>query len=139
MNRRSFLKILGIGAGAVAVAPAMTYAPTYKGKVHQLCYQIASNKVHPLDGCLLLADLKDESNHRCGSSKEFADALKCCPNDYFDVVVDKCAYYVLGDDTAYGRLREARQRIPLRSRTTPNCSKYASKDYRTIKKYFGRA
>ena len=125
MNRRKFLKIFGVGSAiigtGVITAIGMSISPEqdFTNRVHKLCKRIANDRIHPLDGTLLLSDLKEEN------SSLFITSLKASPADTRGVV-KRCAKYVLVDEpsdepteTMFRKLQKARRNVPLRSRAEP--------------------
>ena len=86
----------------------------YKQLILDTADAIASNKIHPFDGCLILSDC-DEALGK----KEFGRILRA-HDSFADVCHKGIAFISDGPNSLYHQLREKRKETPLAERTKPN-------------------
>ncbi|MCP3685929.1 MAG: hypothetical protein GY861_25055 [bacterium] len=133
MTRRTFLQVTGTGAvgatmiGSVGADVVSSYELGFRDRLIGVNRNIMRDKIHPIDGLLILSDLKEENK------KLFVTYIK--KDENFQIVVHKCSAYILDADEqsvtgrlrgdgaknrAFRKLQNARAQIPLKDRPTPN-------------------
>jgi hypothetical protein len=122
-SRRSFLKVLGVGGVAVAIPTKLLVDNSFEGKLNQLVHEIATDKIHSLDGTLMLKDFKEADKPR------FTKGIKA--NKDFNKVVKRCSKYVIdgggwgeAEDQKnydlYQKLSKKRGQTPIAKRPRPD-------------------